>query len=492
MKKLITILLFIPMLASATNYTWPSGTNDIFIIGSGPSKSFASDLANGDTIFIPVRSGGYRSFSLYRVRGNNSYNSIVIYWNSGAYITRNTGGALNANAMDSCVGVSIYGMNMSGSVDMIMRLGKDDYGPYSTYQNGYSSYITWDHCTFNYSAGMGLNYWTGWPDYAGDTTKMMHHWKWSYCSFDTSFGAAGGGGPTVAIGIGYINTYGYWRDVEISNCTFDHYYSIVSGPSVYINCNNTWGIDIHHNTFQNMGGVVSPVGHGVLINYDIAGSVFVHHNIFGPNNFGNDVRGKNAGLLGYTKYDSVCRFYNNISYDKRKYPILENQRVVDGDSTTLAPYVHRRKGTAIWNNTIYNISRDSYIAVIYDCYLTDSLEVKNNVLVMIRDSTWASSNVRVFSPSNGAVAFVDTAKNKLVELWPNAGLSDSTTFTPTTTGILYNAGTTVPAYITTDFYGNPRSNGAPDIGAVEYTVAISTNYTDELIKKKGRRRTRIL
>jgi hypothetical protein len=88
---------------------------------------------------------------------------------------------------------------------------------------------------------------------------------------------------------------------------------------------------------------------------------------------------------------------------------------------------------------------------------------------MLRDTTWTAAGFNyTISASVSAIGYYDTASNQRVQLWVNSGLQDSTYYKPLRGGILSNKGVTPPAYITTDYYGNPRIlNGFTDIGAVE-------------------------
>ena len=67
--------------------------------------------------------------------------------------------------------------------------------------------------------------------------------------------------------------------------------------------------------------VDNPIGHAACIDYGSA-RVDVFNNVFGPNNFANDIRGSNTDLLipGYMGRNKI---YNNITFDKRKYPFCD-------------------------------------------------------------------------------------------------------------------------------------------------------------------------
>jgi hypothetical protein len=109
-----------------------------------------------------------------------------------------------------------------------------------------------------------------------------------------------------------------------------------------------------------------------------------------------------------------------------------------------------------------------------DNYSPDSVILKGNTIGMMLDAAWGSTYTpRTVWTTPGAISYLDTSNNRITELWVNMGIQDSVTYTPTENGLLHNTGPTAPAWITTDYYGNPRtSGGAADIGAVERQAAI--------------------
>jgi hypothetical protein len=457
MKKLLISLLFLPFLTKATNYNYVySGNNNITI-----NNSTFGTLHGGDTVFITPHTGGWRS-QVYSVLNSGAANSyIVIYWQAGAYITPSAS-QLQANFLDSSYGVKICNVTMNNSSDIFWRV------------RGYSRYIWIDSLTMISSGGIGNQQTGSFSPFAGDTTKCFNHWTFTRCVIDSCYGGnPATANPQIAINLGQLNMTGFWLNTEISYCLFDHY-SSATGGSNYISADNAYNFNIHHNTFRNLGMVSNPQGHTALVKWDI-GYGSVHHNTFGPQNFGNDCRTKNTDLL-VTTYQGLTTIYDNLVFDKRKYPFVEaqepNSTVVN---TTLAPYARRRTGPDIYNNTLYNMATGAgvggtaYLTCIYDCYLTDSARVKNCIYTMLRDTTWTAAGFNyTISASVSAIGYYDTASNQRVQLWVNSGLQDSTYYKPLRGGILSNKGVTPPAYITTDYYGNPRIlNGFTDIGAVE-------------------------
>ena len=112
-----------------------------------------------------------------------------------------------------------------------------------------------------------------------------------------------------------------------------------------------------------------------------------------------------------------------------------------------------------------------YIAVILDCFVKDTVTIKNCIFTQMRDAPWATSEPRVLGQNNGFVTVVDTSNNRYAEFFANSGLADSVTFTPVFGGALFDQGAAVPSYNTKDLWGHNRTAGAAtDIGAVEYPI----------------------
>lgn len=459
MNKLITILLLFPLFSGATNYTYPTANSNINVTNS----TFGVALNAGDTVFIPPLNGGWRSFSVTSLNSVVVGGYIVIYWQSalGAYLTPNSGGQLQANFLTSCTGVKIMNMNMSDNTDVLWRL------------QGYSSYIWVDSCVFRGMNGMGNIYVGSFANFGGDTTKMFHHWHISRCVFDSLFTTTTGSGVAIPLGSnatsGTPDANGFWRDVEIDHCLFDHYTS-ATGSSNYISAIVTFNLLIHDNIFRNLGnGAPNPVGHASCINVG-TDKFSIYNNIFGPNNFGNDARTKSADLPGYgSAYAGRSVFNNNITFDKRKYPVLESQVA---DTTNVGLYVRLRTCPLCLNLTCYGlavgIGNSPYQACPVDCYNTDTVTLKNCIYTVLLDTFWTCNLNKMIDAATGPIGFYDTASNKMVQFFQNSGIQDSAFYRPVQGGLLYGGGVAYPSFITSDIYGTPVPlNGRTDIGAVE-------------------------
>jgi hypothetical protein len=456
---LYILFLLIPFIGMATNYTYPTGNSNINVTNS----TFGATLNAGDTVFIPPLNGGWRSFSATSLSSGVVGGYIIIYWQSalGAYLTPNSGGQLQANFLTSCAGVKIMNMNMSDNTDVLWRL------------QGYSSYIWLDSCIFRGMNGMGNIYVGSFANFAGDTTKMFHHWRISRTIFDSLYTTTTGSGVAIPIGAnatsGVPAGNGFWRDIEIDHCLFDHYTS-ATGSSNYISAIITFNLKIHDCIFRNLSnGAPNPVGHASCIN--VGTDLFnIYNNVFGPYNFGNDARTKSADLPGYGGlYEGRSIFNNNISYDKRKYPVLESQVA---DTTNVGLYVRPRTSPICLNITAYGlavgIGNSPYQACVVDCYNNDTVTLKNCIYTVLRDTFWTCNLNKLIDVATTPIGFYDTASNRMVQFFQNSGIADSVTYPPIKGGILYGTGVAYPAYITKDIYGTPvPQNGRVDIGAVE-------------------------
>lgn len=468
MKTLLTILFLIPFLGKATNYTWPSTTNNIVI-----NRTNYPTLHAGDTIFIPVRSGGYRSFVMNNINSGTRGWDIVIWWVPGAYITPNTSSPIGVNNIDSVYGVKVYGMVMNDNIDLA----------FGSYSNGhYSQYVWFDSCTYRgmngffYPSPVTLTT----PNFTGDTTNCFYMFRWSRCSFDSLVGGNSGG---TAIYFGGINKNQTWIHVEIDHCHFGDYSSL-SNPSSYIQARNTYGLYIHDDSLWNLGNNLSASGHAAQIFLETC-YYEIYNCYFAPNSLGNCIRSFGAADIPSmfntfsqwsVGYNGRSRVYNCIDRDTRKYPFYET-RTTPSDTTTLSPYIRVRTSAEVWYISTIRLAALNYSASVVDCYELDTLFLKGSYECGPSDTVWGACTsttcVKLITTPNGAVAKWDTAGNRFINFASQIGLADSTTtlYPLYGAGQLYNFGPSPPAYITKDYYGNPRSRSGQspgvDIGAVQ-------------------------
>ena len=483
MKTLLTILfsyfiLVLPLAGLCTNYTWSSGTTNILI-----NRTNYPTLHAGDTVFIPARSGGYRSFTMANINSGTRGWDICIYWQNGAFITP-TVSVIQANSMDSVYGVKVYGFTMNDHID----------AAFTSYSSGhYSQYVWFDSCTFRGMNGFfpSTNPTLTTPNFTGDTTNCFYMIRWSRCSWDS---LVGGNSGNTALNIGNIAKNNTWIHTEIDHCNFGDY-SSSSNPAGYIHAMNCFGLYIHHDSLWNLGkNVPSPVGHAAQIFLQTC-YYEIYDCYFGPNNFGNCIRSFgsddipsmfNTFAQWSVGYNGRSRVYNCIDVDSRKYPFYET-RQTPTDTTTLSPYPRVRTSAEVWFITAVRLNAgvccNGYSTSIVDCYENDSLFLKGSFECGPSDTTFGACTsttcVKLITTPNGAVTKWDTANTRFVSSALGVGLSDSTlTFRPVYgSGLLYNQGPTPPSYITTDYYGNSRTlNGVSDIGAVEVLAPTVNNY----------------
>ena len=462
--RFILLFLLLPFFATATNYTWNSATTNIVIDDGG----VFGNLTAGDTVFIPIRTGGYRSYSITNCNSGTPGSYVVVYWRPGAYRTPSSSNNF-ADFVTNSSGVKTVGMEAESHVDQ-WRMGT----------TGYNNYIWFDSCSFNASNGFGPIYTGAMTIFNGNIANSMHHWKWTYCTFIGLQGTNSGGVGVKMGGNFPLTRYSFWFDTEVSNCTFGNYSSSAQ-PSNFISAFNCYNTIIRNNTFYNLGVAANPVGHASVINaYAFHGQIY--NNIFGDFNFGNPVRGKFADCPSMgAAYTGLTKIYNNLIKNQRKYPGFEVQ-ATDTTGYSNGGVVRARNDSTplFWNNTAYNLAvgvgNSPYIAALIDDYLSSAVvTAKNNVWVLLRDSTCSPNTLAqgIIAASGTSITY-DTASNRYnCTTW--TGFADSTLFTPSVGGMLYNTGTTLPSWLTTDIYGNART-GTPDIGAVEYVAAVQRYF----------------
>jgi hypothetical protein len=467
-KKLLIILFLFPLSALATNYTWDNTNGNILM-----DNSLACSLRGGDTVFIPPKSGGYRSFTISGLGTPNEGSYIVIYWQPGAYITP-TLSPIFANSMDKCYWVHVYGWVMNDNIDVAFT---------SYAKTGYSQHIWFDHCTFigmnGFFPSSPQNF--SLPEFTGDTINCFYWFRWSNCTFDSLVGENSG---NTALWFGAIGKNQTWVHVEIDHDKFGDYSSLAN-PACYIHAMNVYGLYIHDDSLWNLGkSVPNPNGHAAML-FFVEVYFEIYRCYFGPANFANCIRNNGCAdipsmssmFVKWSKdYTGRSRIYNCIDDNSRKYPFLET-RTDPGDINALAPYVRMRTGPEVWNCSARQLNmaanNEYYNSSLIDCYETDSLFLKNSFIVGPTDMAWnhcdgQGCNALITTPA-GAVAVWDTASNRFLEYSYLAGFSDSVLLIPSSEGQLYNTGLMAPGYISGDYYGRPRNRpcGSSDIGAVQ-------------------------
>jgi hypothetical protein len=115
-----------------------------------------------------------------------------------------------------------------------------------------------------------------------------------------------------------------------------------------IGLDKCFNLQVHECTFSDIGMAESPIGHDVCICG--AGYFKVWNNRF-TRQWANDVRvwPMKLNALGYNGPDAVNRFYNNLSSEKRKYPMYEHNQVAQTAIDNSSGYLSRTGiGDAWW------------------------------------------------------------------------------------------------------------------------------------------------
>lgn len=420
-------------------------------------------LHGGDTVNIPFKTGGYRSYSMNKVGTINEGSYIVVLWASTAFITPDLG-LKQANNIDSCFWVKTIGMVMNDNIDVA----------FTTYANtGYSQHMYFLNCTYRGMNGFfqSVAPTLSIPNFNGDTTQCFKDWTWDHVRWDSLVGANSG---NTALWLGKIAQNQYWLRPTIVDCYFGHY-SSSGGPANYLQITNCYNLVAARDTFDQLGmDVPLYVGHAAVIfiqeaKFDISNCVF------GDDNFGTDIRIFGVADLLVTGFMGKSHVYNNITRKKKKYAFVEN-RDTPADTTTLSPWIRIRPCPDIIGNTFYSpavgVGQTPYGTALVEEYkrLLDTIILKNNVIAgPPRDSSFTIS-LTMYSGSGGPYGGQwDSASNKVFQTWAPAGIADSILYKPTKTGQLYGTGVTPPSYITSDFYGIPRPlSGRTDIGFAQF------------------------
>jgi hypothetical protein len=259
-------------------------------------------------------------------------------------------------------------------------------------------------------------------------------------------------------------------DFEVYQCTFRHFDNRVQAFPV-IGLERCFNLEVHECTFSDIGMAESPIGHNVCI--AVAGYLQAHGNRF-TRQWANDVRvwPMKLNALGHNGPQAVNRFYNNISWEKRKYPMYEHNHVPQVDINKCSGYLSRA-GSEICFNTLYQSrkaagSKDPYCATLVDVYGPDVTIKHNLVIEPEADVSFDPARNYVYHLGAGPQPGLVVDNNLVFRTWAEAGLMDTRTFMPSRKSPSLDAATGRIDYITRDHYNDDRYVGAAaDVGAVE-------------------------
>ena len=259
-------------------------------------------------------------------------------------------------------------------------------------------------------------------------------------------------------------------DFEIHKCAFRRFDNRVQAFSA-IDLQRCFNLEVHECTFSDIGMAQSPIGHNVCI--AIAGYAHAHGNRF-TRQWANDARvwPMKLNALGYNGPDAVNRFYNNISWEKRKYPMYEHNHVQQADMDKCAGYLSRT-GSEVYFNTLYKSrkaasSNAPYCGTLVDVYGPDVTIKHNLVIEPEADTPFDATRNYVYHLGAGPQSGLTVNNNLVFRAWAEAGLVDTQTFMPSPRSPVQGAATGRIGYITEDHYRRDRYVGtATDVGAVE-------------------------
>jgi hypothetical protein len=259
-------------------------------------------------------------------------------------------------------------------------------------------------------------------------------------------------------------------DFDVYKCTFRHFNNRIQAFSV-IDLQRCFNLGVHECTFSDIGMAESPIGHNVCI--AVAGYVRAHGNRF-HRQWANDARiwPMKLNALGYNGPDAVNRFYNNITWEKRKYPMYEHNQLQQADMDACSGYLSRTS-SEIYFNTLYRSrkaasSKDPYCATLVDVYGPDVTIKHNLVIEPEADVPFDASRNYVYHLGAGPQPGLTADNNLVFRTWAEAGLLDTESFTPSPTSPVRDAADGRISYIIKDHYNHGRYIGAAaDVGAVE-------------------------
>lgn len=450
MKRLLFLLLFLPVLARATTYIWPAGTNNILI-----NRTNYPTLQAGDSVKIPPASGGngYRSRTLAHLNAGHVPNPldpttyITIYWEPGAFITPSAS-TEQANSVDSLYGVHEVGMKMNDHADPL---------DFFYAMTGYIQYYWRDRDTCINCGGL----WGSGPQtlsltpYAGGADTAHLFWMDSISnSFFDSVGVAGtfDGLTTMWFGNQTTAKNNIWGRLGIANCTFSDNPS-THNPACFIHLQCCFGGTITNCLFRRLGAATGTyLGHAACI-YENDSYVKVTNCHF-EQNFGDCVRQQgSAGIAGFPLLNGMNYIAHCIDSFPIKYPFFEPQCAVATDSQYCPGLIPRAMGV-ITNITFAHpamgVGHQYYNCSTLDAYAVtgthDTARVYNCLQYGPTDTlatvcTSQGCNAFMTIP-NGALTFVDTSNNIFSQTltFPGTGLADSVLFIPIVNGLLYGNG----------------------------------------------------
>jgi len=420
--------------------------------GSGhlsyPDAQATLKLRPGDTLYIAA--GRYSGLALGNLTGTAEA-PITVTCDPEAHFTTATP---QPNDFANLAHVRFEGFRYIGYNSTCMRIA------------GNSHHVTFKDFVIKDASGYCFHVYDPRKVFDGTRESTFHDFRWENVTVD---GKVNGHAITnTDYNIAAMRSVAL--DFEIVGCTFRRFDNAEQAFGA-IALDKCFNLRVHGCSFSDMGMARSPIGHNICIGG--SGTFTVSGNRF-TRQWANDVRmfPMKLNALGYDGPEAVCRFYNNISWEKRKYPMYEHNRVKQADIDASRGYFSHAASEVCFN-TLYRSRRaadsgDPYCGVLADIY-GPNVTVKHNLVIEPEaDAPFDPKRDYVYHLGAGPQKGLVVENNLVCRTWAEAGLVDTETFAPGERSPARDAATGRIPYIAKDHYGNARYVGAAaDLGAVE-------------------------
>jgi len=414
-----------------------------------PDAQKALNLQPGDTVYIAA--GRYSGFSLGNLSGSAAA-PVTVTCDPQAVFTTETP---QVNAFPNIAHVRFENFRYETYKSTCMRITGASHD--LLFKNFHITNVT--GYTFHiYDAAKVFN---------GTRESAFYNFRWENVVVD---GKTDGAAISSSDYASVSNLKSVLLDFEIYRCTFRNFDNTAQAFPV-IGLDKCFNLRVHECTFSDIGMAASPIGHNVCIGG--AGYFKVYNNKF-TRQWANDVRiwPMKLNALGYGGKDAVSRFYNNISWEKRKYPVYEHNVVPQADLDKSSGYLSRTS-SEICFNTLYRSrkaadSKDPYCGQLVDVYGADVAIRHNLIIEPEADAPFDPRRNYVYHLGAGPQPGLAVENNLVFRTPALAGLVDTVQFVPSRSSPAKDAATRRIEYITQDHYNHDRYQGAAaDVGAVE-------------------------
>jgi RNA polymerase sigma-70 factor (ECF subfamily) len=304
----------------------------------------------------------------------------------------------------------------------------------------------------------------------GSKDSAFYNFIWEDCSFGDDSGPFAGSAISSTDWQPVSNLKSVQLDFEIARCTFKNV-DFGTEAGTVVSMSRCFNLKVHDCTFSNLGYSKFIVGHDTAISgsgyFKIYGNTFSRH-------WANDVRmyPMKLNALGHDGKDAVTSFHDNISFEKRKYPVFEQNGVPREDLARSSGWFSAT-GSEVCFNTVYRSRRgtmtaDPYRGVLVDVYAPD-VTIRNNLIIEPEcDAPFDPARNYVYLLGAGPQPGIVAEGNLVFRTWEEAGLVDRIGFVPSATSPAKDAAKGPIDSTAKDHAGRERHVGAAaDVGAVE-------------------------